>query len=86
MAANAQSRPPLYNKNNEIVVKLNNNSLAEEMKKQALEEVAHRIDAYLMKNNIAITKLCAAQTLPSGDVAIQTVEEWYDKLSDSLLD
>lgn len=56
-AASAQSRPPLYNKNNEIVVKFNDNSLAEEMKKRAPEEVAHGIDAYLMENNITTTKL-----------------------------
>ena len=42
------------------------------MRKQAPEEVAHRIDAYLIENKITSTKLCAARTLPSGDVAIQT--------------
>ena len=81
MAANAQSHPPLYNKNNEIVVKLNDNSSVEEMKKQAPEEVVHRIDAYLMENNITTTKLRAARTLQSGDVAIQkTNEEKAEKL------
>ena len=71
-ASGAQPRPPLYNKQNEIVVKLNDSASAEEMRKQAPEEVAHRIDAYLMENNITTTKLRAARTLPSGDVAIQT--------------
>ncbi len=76
MAAHAsKTRPPLYNKNNEIVVKLNNNVSAEEMKKQAPKEVAHRIDAYLIENNITTTKLRAARTLPSGDIAIQTTNE-----------
>ena len=75
MAANAKTRPPLYNKNNEIVVKLNDNTSAEEMKKQAPKEVAHRIDAYLMENNITTTKLHAARTLPSGDIAIQTTNK-----------
>ena len=72
MAANAKSRPPFYNKNNKIVVKLNDSASAEIMKKQAPEEVAHRIDAYLVENNITTTKLRAARTLPSGDIAIQT--------------
>ncbi len=72
VASGAQPRTPLYNKQNEIVVKLNDNASAEEMRKQAPEEVAHRIDAYLMENNITTTKLRAARTLLSGDVAIQT--------------
>ncbi len=42
------------------------------MKKQAPEEVAYRIDAYLVENNITATKLRAAQTLLGGDIAIQT--------------
>ena len=66
------ARSRVYNKNNEIVVKLNDNASTEEMKKQAPEEVANRIDAYLMENNITTTKLRAARTLPSGDVAVQT--------------
>ncbi len=45
------------------------------------EEVTHRIDAYLLKNNIKAIKLRAAQTLPSGDIAIQTTnEELAEKL------
>ena len=75
MAASEKTRPPLYNKNNEIVVKLNDNASAEEMKKQAPREVAHRIDAYLIENNITTVKLRAARTLPSGDIAIQTTNE-----------
>lgn len=53
-------------------MKLNDNAFAEEMKNQGPEEVAKRIDAYLMENNITTTKLRAARTLPSGDVALQT--------------
>ena len=68
-----QPRPPLYNKQNEIVVKFNDSASTEEMKKQAQEEVAHRIDTYFMENNITTTKLCAARTLLSGDVTIQTI-------------
>lgn len=45
------------------------------MKKEAPKEVAHRIDAYLMENNITTTKVRAARTLPSGDVAIKTTSE-----------
>lgn len=33
----------------------------------------HKIDAYLIKNNITITKLCIMQILPNKDVAIQTI-------------
>lgn len=72
IASRAQSRPPLYKLNNKIIVKLNNNAPVEEMKKQASEVVTHKSDAYLIKNNITITKLCAAQILPSRDVVIQT--------------
>lgn len=51
------------------------------MEKKAPEELAHRIDAYLMENHIITTKLRAARTLPSGDVAIQiTNEEEAEKL------
>ena len=75
MAANTKMHPSLYNKNNEIVVKLNNNTLAKKIKKQAPKEVAHRIDAYFMENNITTTKLRAAQTLPSEDIIIQITNE-----------
>ena len=34
-----------------------------------------RINAYLVENNITTTKLRAAQTLPSGDIAIQTTNK-----------
>ncbi len=83
MAANAKSRPLFYNKNNKKVVKLNNCASAKMMKKQAPEEVAHRIDAYLIENNITTTKLCVAQTLPSRDIAIQTTnKEEAEKLGE----
>ena len=75
MAANAKLRFPLFNKTNEIVVKLNDGVSAKMMKNQALEEVADKIDAYLIENNITITKLRAARTLLSGDIAIQTTNE-----------
>ncbi len=75
IAANTKLRPPLYNKNNEIVVKLNDGASAEMIKKQALEEVIHRIDAYLIENNITTIKLRAARTLSSGDITIQATNE-----------
>lgn len=75
IAANAKSRLPLYNKNKKIVVKLNDDTLAEMMKKQALEKIAHRIDIYLIENNITTTKLHATQTLLSGDIAIQIIDK-----------
>ena len=75
MAANATSPPPLYNKNNEIVVKLNNSASAEIIKKQAPEEVLHRIDVYPIENNVTSIKLCTARTLPSGDITIQTTNK-----------
>lgn len=49
--------------------------MTEKIKKQAPEEVAYRIDVYLIKNNITTTKLRATRTLPSGDVTIQTTNE-----------
>lgn len=46
--------------------------MIEKIKKQAYKKIAHKIDAYLIKNNITIIKFCKAQTLPSEDIAIQT--------------
>ncbi len=75
IATNAKSRPPFYNKNIEIVVKLNDSAPAEMVKKQVPKEVVHRIDAYLIENNVTIIKLRTARTLPSRDIAIQTTNE-----------
>ncbi len=58
-----------------MLVKLNNAASSGKMKKQAPKNVAHRIDAYLVQNNITVTKLRAEQTLPYGDIAIQTTNE-----------
>ena len=81
IAANAKMRALLYNKNHQIVVKLKDAASAEEIKKQAPKEVAYRIDAYLLKNNITAAKLRAAQTLSSGNIVIQTTnEEAVEKL------
>lgn len=70
IAASKKIRLSFYNKNNKIIVELNNNALAEKMKKQAPKKVAHKIDAYFIENNISTTKLYAVQTLPSGNIAI----------------
>lgn len=70
MAASAKSRSSFYNKNNKLIVKLNDSALAEMMKKQALEEVTHRIDAYLIENNINTSTVRTAQTLLSKDIVI----------------
>lgn len=53
-------------------MKLNDSTSAEEIRKQALEKIVYRINAYLIRNNITTTKLCAVLILPSKDVAIQT--------------
>ncbi len=45
------------------------------IKKQAQEEVEHRIDAYLIENNVTTIKLRTARTLPSADITIQTTNE-----------
>lgn len=71
--SDAQTCSLLYNKQNEIVVKLNNNASAEEIEKQASEKVANKIDVYLVENNITTTKLCVARTLPSRNIGIQTI-------------
>ena len=49
--------------------------MVEEIKKQAPKEVIHKIDGYLIENNITTTKLCAAPILPSGHIAIQTTSK-----------
>ena len=58
-----------------MVVQLNDGALSEMMKKQALEEVAQKIDVYFIEKNITITKFRTARTLPSGDIAIQTTKK-----------
>lgn len=52
-------------------MKLNNIASAEEIRKQALEKVAHRIDVYLMENSITTIKFYTTWTLPNRDVTIQ---------------
>lgn len=52
-------------------MKLNDNASVEKIRKKALEKVAHKINAYFIKNNIITTKLYATQTLSSGNVAIR---------------
>lgn len=44
------------------------------MKKQAQKKVAHKINAYLIKNITGI-KFCIAQTLISEDILIQTTNK-----------
>lgn len=57
ITSNIQMHNLVYNKQNKIVVKLNNNTFVKKMKNQALEEVVHQINVYLIKNNITTTKL-----------------------------
>lgn len=45
------------------------------MKKQALEEVTYKIDAYFMKNNITTIKVYTTQTLSSRNIMIQITNE-----------
>lgn len=71
MAVNTKTCLPLYNKNNKILVKLNNNTAVEEIKKQAPQKVVYKIDAYFIENNITTIKFCIAQTLPSRNIVIQ---------------
>ena len=70
MIANKKICPPLNNLKIEILVKLNNDIMTEDIKKQALQKVANKIDFYLVKNIIIITKLCRAQTLSIGDIIL----------------
>lgn len=69
-AFGTQPRFLFYNKPNKIVEKLNNNVFTKEMKKQTSEKIVHKIDVYLIKNNITTMKLCATQTLLSKNVVI----------------
>lgn len=70
MVAKVITRFFLYNRNNKIVVKLNNIILVEEMKKQASKKVVQKTNAYLIKTNIITTSLGAAWALPSRNIAI----------------
>lgn len=70
MAANTKMDPLLYNKNNKIVIKFNNISLAKKMKKQTFKKIAYKINIYLIKNNIISIKLRIIQILPSEYIAI----------------
>lgn len=75
IAANAMICLPYYNKNNKIVVKLNNIVLTEEIKNQAPKKLPYRIDAYLIKNNTTTNKICMTQISPSKDIIIQTTSK-----------
>lgn len=75
IAANAKKCPLCYNKNNKIIVKLNNKLLIEKMKKQTPKENAYRIDIYFIENYINIIKLCIILTLLCGDIAIQSINK-----------
>lgn len=69
IAANIKTYFLLYNKNNKIIVKLNNNILAKKIKKQIFKKFAYRINIYLINNNITITKIYITEILSSGDIA-----------------
>ena len=70
MVTIVQLRPFLYNKSNEIVVKLNDKASAEKMRKQARKKVTYKMNTYLSENNITTLKPWVAQTLSSGENAI----------------
>lgn len=71
----SKTRLFLYNKNNKIIVKLNDVASTKEMKNQVSKKLAYSINIYLIKKNITIIKLRAAQTLPSGNIAIQITNQ-----------
>lgn len=81
--SDTQSYLFFYNKNNKIVIKLNNNTFIEEIKKQVLEKVIHRIDIYFIENNISNTQLCRTCIFLSKNIAIQMTNiEKAEKLRD----
>lgn len=61
--------------NNKIVIKLNNNTLAEKIKTQALRKIVRKIDAYIIKNNITTIKVCKIYFLPTRNIAIQIINK-----------
>ena len=75
IASNANTRPLFYNMNNKMVVKLNYSAQTEEIKKQTPEKVAHRINSYIVENNITAIKLRVAQTLLNREIAMETTDE-----------
>lgn len=70
MVVNIKMHLFFYNKNNEILVKFNDNILAKKIKKQISKKVIYKIDAYFIKNNITTTKLHIAQILLIEDITI----------------
>lgn len=75
MAANIKMHLLYWNKNNKIIVKLNNIALAEKMKKQTPKKVTYRIDTYFIEKNITTVKLCIAQILLSRDITILIISK-----------
>lgn len=62
--------PLFYNKNKEIVVKLNNIALVEKIKKQISKKVVSKIITYFIENNITTIKLYITQILLNKNIAI----------------
>lgn len=65
--------PPLqtpYNKNNEIIIRMNNTEASKANRQLRPAEIAKKVTTYISENKISDIPIRAAKCLPSGDIAI----------------
>lgn len=72
---NLTHKAPAYNKNYEVIVKINDPDSARVLQAQTPEEITQSIDDQLKRQNITQTRIHTAQVLKSGDIAVQVVND-----------
>ena len=67
--------PTPYNKNTEIIVRMNDKEASKANAVKEPRELAEKVNQYIRNNKISTKDIRAARTLPSGDIAITTATE-----------
>ncbi|KAI4120970.1 MAG: hypothetical protein LQ347_006992 [Umbilicaria vellea] len=67
--------PTPYNKNTEIIVRMNDKEASKANAAKEPRELAEKVNQYIRNNKISTKDIRAARTLPSGDIAITTATE-----------
>ena len=71
----AQIPPIPYNKNTEIIVRINDKEASKANAAKEPRVLAEKVNQYIRNNKISTKDIRAARTLPSGDIAITTATE-----------
>ena len=70
-----QIPPTPYNKNTEIIVRMNDKEASKANAAKEPRVLAEKVNQYIRNNKISTKDIRAARTLPSGDIAITTATE-----------